>query len=234
MKAKDLKPLVGGSVTRIVERFPSERIARSKLNLAHKTMRYAKDHYYNGLNGPLAPVTWTNGLTAFLDPEDPCVIVYGHRDPTLDTRRHVYGRVLRLAVGESCVIQGSASTLDSVKARLKQMAAEVEAAIGARPCWTAKWADSVKSGPNPVVITRLPDDYDPATGEPRDSLTGQRQKQAKVDWARFNTLSFAYDEAVCEAETEGRPRPEPPQELLELAERLSPEDLPYLKGETYA
>lgn len=230
MRARDLKPLIGGSLKRIEFTFDNERIARAKLNLAYKALRYAKDHYYNGLNGPAVPAHWLNALSAFIELDRPNVIVFGVKDPTADYRKYEYRRVLALAVGDSCIINVRGRGLDTVKSRLKQLAADVEADLGVRPCWTARYGDSIKQGPNPFVITRLPDDYDPATGKPRETLTGARKEAQKTLWGRINLLIEDYETgAVYEAILNQRPVPPIPRELVALLAEHRPSELAALQ-----
>lgn len=227
MQARLLKPLIGGSVTRLEFPFDSERIARSKLNLAYKALRYAKDHYFNGLSGPAAPASWINSLSAFIELDRPSVIVFGCKDPAADYRAYEYRSVLDLAVGGSCVLNVRSKDLESVKSRLKQLAAKVEGELGSRPCWTARYGDSVLQGPNPFVVTRLPDDYDPATGQPRSELTGARKAELLAVWDRMNRLleDYEYVEVprALDAGT-GHP-PRVPRDLERLLRKHRPKEL---------
>ena len=231
MKTQDMLPVLLGEVEQRTELYATPAEARAARNRASMLLRSLKDRHCYGL-GPKyrPPLERLNGVKVYVLPDDPCLLICG-----LKPEPHIggpYKRVLSLAVGESCIINVRGTGLDAVKGRLKQLASQVEAEIGTRPCWQAAHGESVLQGPNPFRITRLPDDHDPVTGQERAFPTGHRLQTLKADWARFNELLYAFESARADAGAQGQPAPECPQELLELAARLRPSELPYLKGET--
>ena len=230
MKTSDMIPVITGETPRITERYPDLRSARAARQRASLLLRGAIDRNFMGFAPKhRAPVERINGVKAYLDPQDPCLLVCGMKD-TYITKP--YQRVLTLAVGQGCNLDLPGTGIDSVKARLKQLAAQVEAEMGVRPCWQVQFGRSNLSPTlNRFRVTRLPDDYSPVTGEPRQELTGARGLSKRAAWARMNRLTYEYDIALGLAEGAGEPRPQCPQELLDLAAEHYPADLPYLRGE---
>lgn len=204
-----------GEAERLTERHPTPALAKQARSRAYGLMHQARYRY-----------AIEHSARLYLDPEDPCVLVC---DLDGAPPMSKYAPVLSLVEGDECVLDLGDTLLQSVKARLKTMAAQAEQELGSRPCWVAQ---PVRGQPGLYQISRLPDDYNPATGEPRTRKDEQgrqfRQAQHLKDWARFNTLQFDYEERVSDAYLAGEAPPPVPDELRKLAAVLHPQELQHL------
>lgn len=230
MKTADMIPVLMGQKELVSAVYPTPQEARAARNRAGVLLRAFKDRNCYGMNPPYRPtIERLHGVKVYILPEDPCRVICG-----MKPEPHVggpYKRVLSLAVGQSCVISVRGTSLETVASRLKALASEVEEALGVRPCWRASYVESLDYGLNLFRITRLPDDHDPVTGLKRETPTGRRLDLIKAEWAAYARAFYAYEADCARAGERGEPRPEPPPELLDMAARLRPADVPYLLGE---
>lgn len=216
MKTPELLQVMHGQSERLTERHPTPTLAKQARARAYALMHQVRTRH-----------AIEQAARLYIDPEDPCVLVCDLEGPPPSTK---YGPVLSLREGDECVIDVGDTLLQSVKARLKTMAAQVQADIGSRPCWVAQ---PVPGQLGLYKITRLPDEYNPATGEPRVRTSEQagqyRQAEHLRDWRRLNRLQDDYEERVQDANAAGVPPPPVPQELRALAGKLAPRELAYLE-----
>jgi hypothetical protein len=165
----------------------------------------------------------------YVDDLDGRTLIVG---PGAIARRHgPYAKVLRIAIGDHVFIPLGRTKPESVAARLRKMALEVEVVLGARPTWRAEIDVVRSSGSNVYRITRLPDDYDPATGAPRKDLTGARKKAEMALWERINRLLEDYETGTLyEALMAEQPPPPIPAELEALLAQHKPKMLADLRA----
>lgn len=223
MKTADFLRVLRGEADEVRETYASPQEAKAARQRASTLLRAVKDRYFTGIVKPGAPPAHRlNDTCLWVDPKQPSVLVCAFARRPL--KASMYDPVLELPVGGTHELRVNAEP-PSLHAKLRQLAAEVESEIGARPCWTAELlVDPQGRMAKTYRITRLPDDHDPATGQPRAEPTGDRKKALQAAWERMNGLEVAYDSAIEAADLADQPRPSPPQELLELRARLLTHD----------
>lgn len=216
MKTPELLQVLQGRTDRITAPYPTPALAKQARARAYALMYQVRIRHAIEATARI-----------YIDPEDPCVLVCDREAQPAFTK---YSPVLSLREGDDCVLDLGDTLPASVKARLKTMAAEVQAELGSRPCWVA---EPVRSQLGLYRITRLPDGYNPATGAPRARTDDQKQQvredEDRRDWAHMTALQDAYEEQVMLASTAGLPVPPVPEELRRLVSRLFPEELVYLE-----
>ena len=228
MKAADMRRVLLGETREVRERHPTPADARHARSVASTSLRALKDRDFHGSRPKhRASIERLNATCMYVDPADPCVVVCSADPKPYQPSR--YDRVTRLAVGETCELRLPGTKLVSVLARLKAMAAEAEEAMGTRPTWRVEqqdprhWADM-------FVVTRLPDDHDPLTGQPRAELTGRRKAEHRELWERINRLLSDYETgALYNALVESRPIPPIPEDLRILLAEHDPQELAALE-----
>lgn len=218
MKTADMRPVLLGHIREVRERHHTQAAARRARDSARVVLRGLKDRV-----AAEAPAERISSTSVYVDPRDPLVLVCScDPKPVIPSP---YQPVLSLAVGQSCTLSLPRTRLSSVFAKLQTMAAEAEEEIGTRPTWRAEWPQ-----PGVFVVTRLPDDYDPFTGKPRERLTGSRRKAQQRDLERMNRLLSAYEYGLLyEAVGAGNAPPPIPEELVDLMQRHAPKELDNLR-----
>jgi hypothetical protein len=217
MKTAELLQVLRGEAARISETHATPALARQARARAYALLHQTRTRYALEATAKI-----------YVDPEDPCVIVCDTEGATAASK---YAPVLHLREGDECVLDLGDTLLQSVKARLKTLAAETAAALGSRPCWVAS---PVHGQEGLYKVVRLPDDYNPGTGRPRGQFALQQQQcraaDSRRDWARFNKIQDLYERQVVDAFDEGLPPPPLPEELRHLAARLLPGEVTYLEN----
>jgi hypothetical protein len=205
VNTQDLLPVLQGKAAQAVERHPTPSAARSARAKAYQLLYKAAERH------GLLPLT----ARLYVDPLDPCLLICDSTPREAPPSR--YEPVLSLQVGQACELILGNTLLQSVKARLKELAAQVEADLGTRPCWVAR---PVPGQPGDYLITRLPDGHSPATGLPRHNdgtLAGQQHaEEARRDYARMYELEMAWSAANERAFDLGQDPPPMPEELRAL------------------
>lgn len=224
MRTADFLEVLYGRRDEVREVYPSFAAAKLARQRASTLLRAVKDRHFMGVVKEGAPpIHRLNDTGVYVDPQQPNVLVCAFAKRPL--KASMYDPVLALAVGQSCELRIRAEP-ESLHAKLRLMAGEVEQEIGTRPAWQAELlADPQGRMFKTYRVTRLPDDYDPKTAAPREQPTGARLEAKKAAWLRMGQLEEAYLDARADAVRFGGPMPQIPQELIDLATRWRPETL---------
>lgn len=204
MQTPEMLAVLRGQQPRHEERHPDPRTARAAKAKAYQLLYKAAERH--GLE-----------LTArvYIDPADPCVLVCDSTPRAAPASK--YDPVLHLPVGKSVELVLGNTLLQSVKARLKELAAIVEHETGSRPCWVAR---PIPGQPGDYEVSRLPDGYNPATMLPRfnrDILQEQNAIEQRVrDFARMAELEAEWGRLDEASQAAGGPNVLMPPELAEL------------------
>lgn len=204
MHTTDILAVLRGQQARAEERHPDARTTRAARAKAYQLLYKAAERH--GLD-----------LTArvYVDPLDDCLLVCDTTPREAPASK--YEAVLALRVGETCELILGNTLLQSVKARLKELAAQVEAELGARPCWVAR---PIPGHEGAYEVTRLADGTNPATGMPRHDRTAlaaqAEEEQSRRDHARMWQLDIEWNQANERAFDLGQDPPPMPAELAAL------------------
>lgn len=234
MKTEDILLVLQGKRGNATKTFATQELAKAARARASALLLNAKVRHTPRLLEQGVHINHIKNVRAYIDPADPLTVVVS-TDP-VPTRVGRYDRVLALAVGQTSTLVLGRTKIESVQAKLKAMAAKAERLLGTRPTWRVE-LDAEHSTRHPVPcnayrITRLPDDHDPVTGEPREILTGERgDAQRKLAEEIREALNNYEAGELYNALIDGRTVPPIPYYLRSLLEEHRPDELARLEAE---